>query len=160
MKRALPLLICILCLALSPKGLAQTTSDDPNESPLELRLSIAKEDLCEDSRARLWLDLHYINRGSRPIILVRKGGSFAGFGISTSIKKAEKSDYVSLQNFFSLGVQQPYPTHGAIPPEDRFVILGPGQSHEVNMLDVGIPLMVDKENTRRLHQINARMLEF
>ncbi len=105
----------------------------PTSASLKLITSVIEQSYCTNGDVRMSLRFRYTNTGSEKIILPRYSFEFSRYTISRSREEATKRHYeAEVHMFLTTIIDQPFPTRGREPSPNRFVILDPGQTYEVD----------------------------
>lgn len=151
MKRFWLWFMFIACLSTAPNPLQASASDymvqptwlSRQNSSLRLTAGITEQTYCSNGDIRMFLRLRYTNLGTEPIILNRGSFAITSFTISSDLTALAKKHYEAVVNLDFASSVQPEPTHGRTPPTDRFVIIAPSQTYEIDtkrvFSDVGMP---------------------
>jgi hypothetical protein len=161
MKLALPSAALTLILSStcnwSQVGLAKRSATQGSEqlpkASLQLTTSVAEQAYCSDGHVRMLLKLKYTNIGSESIVLKKGSIAISRLTVSRSQRAAARRDYEKVAHFFYSGVAQQNSTPGREPPRDKFVILSPGDTYEVDTKQIFHDLRVnnyfDLDNLRK-----------
>jgi hypothetical protein len=123
----------LLCASWPASLCAQQEGKAQQNGALKVTTRVLEQDYCTNGDVRMSLRFRYTNNGRESIILPKYSFEYFGYTISRSEKEAarhrhEMVAHISLETI----IDQPFPTRGREPSPQRFIILEPGQSYEVD----------------------------